>query len=60
MIESHDGTVADNKVFAERLRKIGATQLTETYFETDHAYADHRIALQTAILNWLQSLPPAK
>jgi pimeloyl-ACP methyl ester carboxylesterase len=60
VIESHDGTVADNKVFAERLRKAGATQLTETYFETDHAYADHRIALQTAILNWLQSLPPPK
>ena len=60
VVESHDGTVADNKVFAERLRKAGATQLTETYFETDHAYADHRIALQTAILNWLQSLPPPK
>ncbi len=60
VIESHDGTVADNKVFAERLRKVGSTQLTETYFETDHAYADHRIALQTAILNWLQSLAPAK
>lgn len=60
VIESHDGTVADNKVFAERLRKAGTAQLTETYFETDHAYADHRIALQTAILNWLQSLPPTK
>jgi pimeloyl-ACP methyl ester carboxylesterase len=60
VIESHDGTVADNKVFAETLRKTGSTQLTETYFETDHAYADHRIALQTAILNWLQSLAPPK
>jgi uncharacterized protein len=60
VIESHDGTVADNKVFAEAMRKTGAAQLTETYFETDHSYADHRIALQTAILNWLQSLPPPK
>ena len=60
VVESHDGTVADNKVFAERLRKAGAAQLTETYFETDHSYADHRIALQTAIVNWLQSLPPPK
>lgn len=60
VVESHDGTVADNKVFAERLRKAGSTQLTETYFETDHSYADHRIALQTAILSWLQSLPPPK
>jgi 5-enolpyruvylshikimate-3-phosphate synthase len=24
--------------------------------ETDHTYDDHRIALQVAVLNWLQSL----
>jgi hypothetical protein len=24
--------------------------------ETDHGYADHRIALQTAVLNWLDTL----
>ena len=60
VIESHDGTVADNKVFADRLRKAGSTQVTEQYFETDHSYADHRIALQTTILNWLSSLPLSK
>jgi len=60
VVESHDGTVADNKVFAAALRKVGSTQVTEQYFETDHGYADHRIALQIAILNWLQTLGPAK
>lgn len=60
VIESHDGTVADNKTFAEAMRKAGADRITEKYFETDHGYADHRIALQTAILRWLTSLPAPK
>jgi acetyl esterase/lipase len=57
VLESHDGNVPDNKAFAEALRKAGNTQVSEQYFETDHGYADHRIALQTVILNWLQTLP---
>lgn len=60
VMESNDGTVADNKVFADRLRKTGSRLLTEKYLETDHSYSDHRIALQTAILNWLAKLPASK
>jgi 5-enolpyruvylshikimate-3-phosphate synthase len=26
------------------------------HFPTDHAYSDHRIALTTAVLNWLAPL----
>jgi 5-enolpyruvylshikimate-3-phosphate synthase len=29
--------------------------VTEIAMETDHGYNDHRIALQTAILEWLRS-----
>jgi uncharacterized protein len=60
VVESHDGTVEDNKAFAAAMRKAGSGQLTEQYFETDHGYSDHRIALQKAILNWLGSLPSSK
>jgi len=59
IVESHDGTVADNKILAERLRKAGAARCTETYMETDHGYSDHRIALQATVLNWLQAQFPA-
>jgi len=24
---------------------------------TDHSYSDHRIALESAVINWLQKLP---
>lgn len=60
VVESHDNTVADNKAFAAAMHKVGADRLTEKYLETDHSYTDHRIALQTAILNWLESLPSSK
>jgi pimeloyl-ACP methyl ester carboxylesterase len=57
-VESHDGNEPDNKAIAEALRKAGDTQVTEVYFETDHVYSDKRIALQTAIVNWLAELAP--
>lgn len=56
VVESHDGNDPDNKALVEALRKAGDSHVTEVYMETDHGYADHRIALQTAVLNWLQSL----
>jgi pimeloyl-ACP methyl ester carboxylesterase len=62
IMESHDRNTADNQAMAEALRKAGNLQVTEKYTETDHSFSDHRIALQVAILDWLQSLPgpPAK
>jgi uncharacterized protein len=62
IMESHDRNTADNHAMAEALRKAGNLQVTEKYTETDHSFSDHRIALQVAILDWLQTLPapPAK
>lgn len=56
VVESSDGNVPDNHALFEALQKAGDTRVTEVHMETDHGYADHRIALQTAVLNWLQSL----
>jgi uncharacterized protein len=55
-VESHDGNEPDNKSIAEALRKAGDTLVTEVYMETDHVYSDKRIALQTAILDWLAQI----
>ena len=57
ILEAKDGNTADNQAMAEALRKAGDTHVTEKYMETDHSFSDHRIALQAAILEWLQSLP---
>jgi hypothetical protein len=46
----------EQNMVAETLRKAGDAHVIEIAMETDHTYADHRIALQVAVLNWLQSL----
>jgi uncharacterized protein len=56
VIESSDGNVADNHALFEALQKAGDSRATEVHMETDHSYNDHRIALQTAVLNWLETL----
>jgi pimeloyl-ACP methyl ester carboxylesterase len=56
VIESSDGNVPDNHALFEALQKAGDSRATEVHMETDHGYNDHRIALQTAVLNWLDSL----
>jgi pimeloyl-ACP methyl ester carboxylesterase len=55
VVESRDGNDPDNRALAEGLRKAGDAHVTEVAMETDHGYNDHRIALQVAVLNWLQS-----
>jgi hypothetical protein len=40
------------------LQKAGNTHVTETHLTTDHAYSGQRIALTTAVLNWLSNSWP--
>jgi len=55
ILESHDRNLSYNKAMKEALQKAGNSRVTETYLETDHSYSDHRIALQVAVLQWLDS-----
>jgi pimeloyl-ACP methyl ester carboxylesterase len=57
IMEAKDRNKDDNHEMAEALRKAGDSPVIEKYLETDHSFSDHRIALQAAILEWLQSLP---
>jgi len=56
IVESHDRNLSYNKAMKEALQKAGNTRVTETYLETDHSYSDHRIALQVAVLQWLDTV----
>jgi uncharacterized protein len=60
ILEAKDRNITDNQALAEALRKAGSSQVVEKYMETDHSFSDHRIAMQVAILEWLQSLPAPK
>ena len=55
VLEADDRNTSDNQVLAEALRKAGNTRVTEQHMHTDHPFSDHRIAMQAAIVNWLDA-----
>jgi uncharacterized protein len=54
---SDDGLAASDGALADALRKAGDTKVSLIHMATDHGYSDHRIALETAVIKWLESLP---
>jgi acetyl esterase/lipase len=53
--EAIDRNVDDNKAMAQALRKAGNPNVSEVEMQTDHSYADHRIALQVTVIKWLEN-----
>lgn len=51
-LSANDGLRASNEDLVAALKHAG-TPVTYLHFDTDHGFSDQRIALQTAILNWL-------
>jgi 5-enolpyruvylshikimate-3-phosphate synthase len=58
VITSDDGLASSNDAFTAAIHKAGGKQITTLHLPTDHSYSDHRIALQTAVLAFLATLPP--
>jgi uncharacterized protein len=56
IITSDDGFTPSNNAFVAALPKSSASHLTTLHLSTDHSYSDHRIALQQAILEFLNHL----
>lgn len=56
VITSEDGNGASNNAFVAALHNSGSSTVTAVHIATDHAYSDHRIALQRSILEFLDSL----
>jgi uncharacterized protein len=54
IITANDGLTPDNVRLGKALRGAGAKDVSEIHMETDHPYSDHRIALEAAIVTWLQ------
>lgn len=53
------GGAADNRVMAEALRRAGA-RVTARELDSDHGFADHRIALEMAVVRWLRARRAAR
>ena len=56
VLTSDDGLAPSNDAFVAALKKAGSTHVIAQHMATDHSYSDHRIALETSILNWLATL----
>lgn len=59
VITADDGLAPESDSLVQRLRARGNTSITTLHEPTDHSYSDKRIALETAVLEWLakQSTP---
>jgi hypothetical protein len=57
-VSADDGNRAYNDSFVTAMRSAGAPRVTAVHIRTDHGFNDHRIALQIAVLDWLNTLKP--
>jgi uncharacterized protein len=56
VVEADDQNRAEMEALAAALRQKGAVALEERAVATDHSFSDHRIALQTIVIDWLEDL----
>jgi hypothetical protein len=56
IVIADDQNRADMEGLAAALRSNGAAALRHEALKTDHSFSDRRIALQTIVVRWLESL----
>lgn len=57
VITANDRYQPSDDALASALRARGDAAVTAIHLDTDHVYSDHRVALEAALIRWLQSLP---
>jgi len=55
-LTADDGLAPDSTALVNAIAAKGGHQTTVKHFATDHSFSDHRIALESEIINWLASL----
>lgn len=59
VVTSDDGLAPGDEALAKAVEVQPGAKVTRAHFATDHGYDDQRVALTTAILRWLETLPGA-
>ena len=57
VVTSDDGLAPAGLAIAGSVRQAGGGPVTELHLATDHSYSGQRIALETAVIAWLDGLP---
>jgi len=60
LVTSDDGLRGASDALAKADRAVGGAPVTEVHIATDHSYSDHRIALEVAVIRWLDGLPATR
>ena len=55
-LTSDDGGADDTDAFVAAIKAAGGKLVTTQHAATDHAWSDHRIALESTIIGWLADL----
>ena len=55
-LTADDGLAPDAAALVKAIEAKGGHQTTVKHFATDHSFSDHRIALESEIINWLAGL----
>jgi pimeloyl-ACP methyl ester carboxylesterase len=59
IVTSNDGLASANEALRDAVKAAGGADPTDVHFATDHSYDDQRIALEAAVIRWLENLPGA-
>ena len=60
VLTSDDGNVPTDMALVTAIQNRGGHQVSATHAATDHVWSDHRIALETLIVNWLTAASKAQ
>ncbi len=56
VVTSNDGLAPTNDALVAAVRARGNRNITTVHFATDHSYSDKRVALESAVITWLQHM----
>jgi hypothetical protein len=57
VLYSNDFVKADSVGLIAAIKAVGGAEPASVYVPTDHSWSDRRIALESLVINWLQTLP---
>lgn len=56
VLTADDGLKASTDPLVSGVRRADGTRVTEHHEPTDHGWSDKRVALETAVIDWLATL----
>jgi hypothetical protein len=57
VLYSNDFVKSDALELVKDVKAAGGKKISSHYVVTDHSWSDHRIALESLVIHWLQGLP---